>query len=527
MNNENNDIPYVNGSRYPLTSSCTNDLMVLNVEKINDDKDITPFWDMKCSVYNNNLWLPDTSDELNKAIETKVEFWKKKFSPRNTTTHREQYVEITNCDTFIPEDTQVVTSQKIRIYPTNPDTYTEALWQHRRTWNIAVAYLLAEEERNSNLPKEKREWISEYELRSQVREQVRQESRGNFISVISDEAIREVFQAKWKVWEDRKKEAALAKAEGRAPVEISLNYKTVIANKQHFVVQKLGKKGGIYERKLGDCFFTEKMNNDAFMKHGIVSWVRGRWYLICRKLITINPTQKQGRVCSIDPGIRTFATVFSNSSVSKFGDGFVSKYLKPLVKPLYRLKSKRALLINRQKELEENSRKSRWIEEKLIHINRRIHQIENKKNAWVEALHRATAYDIVMNHEVILLPVFKVKEMTKKDRRNIFKSVVRDMLNLSHYKFRCHIKWLAKKYGKTVIDVNEAYTSKTRSWDGYIDNKLGGRKFVSDGNIRVDRDINGARNIMLRAFSKGNYASHHPHVNEMVGKSNRDDIIDT
>ena len=44
------------------------------------------------------------------------------------------------------------------------------------------------------------------------------------------------------------------------------------------------------------------------------------------------------------------------------------------------------------------------------------------------------------------------------------------------------------------------YTSRTRSWDGFVDRKLGGAKTVSDGSIVVDRDMNGARGIMLRAL---------------------------
>ena len=49
--------------------------------------------------------------------------------------------------------------------------------------------------------------------------------------------------------------------------------------------------------------------------------------------------------------------------------------------------------------------------------------------------------------------------------------------------------------------VNEADTSKTCSWNGEIIPKLGDRRVVvgSDG-VRVNRDINGARGIFLRAL---------------------------
>lgn len=50
--------------------------------------------------------------------------------------------------------------------------------------------------------------------------------------------------------------------------------------------------------------------------------------------------------------------------------------------------------------------------------------------------------------------------------------------------------------------VNEAYTSKTVNWTGKVNHNLGGRKLVrgSDGH-EMDRDINGARGIFLRALA--------------------------
>jgi len=45
-------------------------------------------------------------------------------------------------------------------------------------------------------------------------------------------------------------------------------------------------------------------------------------------------------------------------------------------------------------------------------------------------------------------------------------------------------------------------TSKSRSWNGTIDDKLGGKKSITDGKIIVDRDINGARGILLKQLNK-------------------------
>jgi putative transposase len=88
---------------------------------------------------------------------------------------------------------------------------------------------------------------------------------------------------------------------------------------------------------------------------------------------------------------------------------------------------------------------------------------------------------------------------SKRKKRKIGSKVVRGMMDLCHYKFRLMLTWMAKKYGKTLIEVNEAYTSKTQSWNGKI-SKAG--LTISDGSLIVDRDINGARGIFLRAVTR-------------------------
>lgn len=76
------------------------------------------------------------------------------------------------------------------------------------------------------------------------------------------------------------------------------------------------------------------------------------------------------------------------------------------------------------------------------------------------------------------------------------------MLSLEHYKFKMKVKWYAKKYGKIVVECNESYTSKTRSWNGEIEDKLGSKKVIVEGKMTVDRDINGARGILIKQLSQ-------------------------
>ena len=120
-------------------------------------------------------------------------------------------------------------------------------------------------------------------------------------------------------------------------------------------------------------------------------------------------------------------------------------------------------------------------------------------NLVAELHHQATRF-LVDNFDLVLLPAFETREMVQRGRRRIRSKSVRSMLSFAHYQFQQFLLWKAWA-GKQVLLVNEAYTSKTCSWSGEIVANLGGRREIagSDG-VRLDRDINGARGIFLRAL---------------------------
>ncbi|WP_367267742.1 zinc ribbon domain-containing protein [Okeania sp. SIO2C9] len=74
-------------------------------------------------------------------------------------------------------------------------------------------------------------------------------------------------------------------------------------------------------------------------------------------------------------------------------------------------------------------------------------------------------------------------------------------MSFAHYRFKQFLKHKAIQIGKLVIDFCEACTSKTVSWTGEIIN-VGGSKSIKsniDGRV-MDRDVNGAQGIFLRAL---------------------------
>ena len=95
----------------------------------------------------------------------------------------------------------------------------------------------------------------------------------------------------------------------------------------------------------------------------------------------------------------------------------------------------------------------------------------------------------------------ETQDMTRRAGRRIRSKTARMMLSLRHYEFRQRLQRKVWQRGALVLDVNEAYTSKTRSWDGTIKCNLGGASVIRDeSGFGMDRDVNGARGIFLRAL---------------------------
>jgi putative transposase len=256
---------------------------------------------------------------------------------------------------------------------------------------------------------------------------------------------------------------------------------------------------------LGKINLTEKVPDEAIGKTAIISKNKGRWFIQVQQHIKIKHEiqGKDIKCVGIDPGVRTFASGFSQAECFKMGEDFAKIKLNPLMKKVYKLIGRKQKILNL---FNKNDTLPQWANDNLKYINKKINSLKCKKDDILLDLHNRIAFDLISKYDVIFLPSFETKSMTKRKHKNGFRklrtSTCRSMLDLNHYSFKMRIKWYAKKYGKHVIDVNEAYTSKTRSWNGSIDNKLNSKKYISDGSISVDRDINAARNIFIKHLSR-------------------------
>lgn len=217
-----------------------------------------------------------------------------------------------------------------------------------------------------------------------------------------------------------------------------------------------------------------------------LTYRQGRWYLRLSVKQTILLRENQARIVALDPGVRTFQTFFSPDMAGQIGYHSFGRIVR-LCHYLDDLISRIAACPDKKKRyrMRQAANRMRW----------KIRDLRDE-------LHWKTARFLVDTFDVILLPTFETSQMTSRAYRKLRSKTVRSMLTLAHFEFKQRLKAMAFAENKLVIDVCEAYTSKTCSWSGEMV-VVGSRETIrgSDG-IKMHRDANGARGIFLRALGE-------------------------
>lgn len=240
---------------------------------------------------------------------------------------------------------------------------------------------------------------------------------------------------------------------------------------------------GIYPQKSGKGLkFNESLPDN--IKDGRLIWRFAKWWLAVPYKQKLRVAENQGRVVSIDPGVRSFITFYNEKVAGHLGKGDFGR-IQRLCVHMDQLISKRDKCSNKQRKRS---------------MARALKRMRGKLSHLINELHHKAAKFLTDNFDVILLPTFETQSMSQRAGRKISSKTVRNMLTFAHYRFKQFLKWKAHCTGKMVVDCSEAYTSKTHPETGVVRN-IGGASEIKlrDGSI-ADRDIVGARNIMLRAL---------------------------
>ena len=259
------------------------------------------------------------------------------------------------------------------------------------------------------------------------------------------------------------------------------------------------KENGFYVRFLGEMKMAELLpakpqstgkvserDTDAEVKDSQLVMENGRYFLCVPYVEKKKPRKPSGRIVALDPGVRDFMTFFSEDSFGWLGRQCINR--------IQRLCQHSDNLLSRATREQRPLRRA---------LRKAAKSIKVKIRNLIDELHKKVAHFLVTNFDIILLPTFESQQMTKRGARKLRRKSVRQMLSLSHHRFKVFLKQKALEYGVIVIDVCEAYTSKTVSWTGEVVANLGGSKVIkSSEGQHMDRDLNGARGIFIKNVAR-------------------------
>ena len=461
-------------------STCeSNTLMLKSSKTLAQDsatkgKDYGPYWNDQCAEMSSRLWLPTETALQDSEQNSSTLFYSKMVENSWFLTRFHFHQSKNSLLTCLPSYTSFrvdctdsesigIKSRKIRIYP---DFNQRKLLKHwigssRYVYNRTIDYL--------KQPDTIANWM---------------QIKAWLMHDLPDWCDDVPYQVKAMAIKDACQAVKSAKAKWkRDKIFSTVKFRTKKAPSQtiHIPKSSMHHEKGPYHTILGLMSMSERF--DKPQKDCLLTYRAGRWFVVVPIEAATKIAESQGRVVSIDPGIRTFATFYSPDCCGKVGAGDFSRiqrlcyHLDDLISRTRKEKSK-----NKRYRMKKAQCKMRW-----------------KVRDLIDELHYKTALFFVRNFDIILIPKFETSQMSRKMTRKIRAKTVRSMLTFAHFRFQEFLKFKAWEYGKCIINVNEAHTSKTCSWNGKI-KKIGSAKFIKDDNVVVDRDYNGARGIFLRGL---------------------------
>ncbi len=231
-------------------------------------------------------------------------------------------------------------------------------------------------------------------------------------------------------------------------------------------------------------------------------------------------------IVAIDPGEKKFIEFYGLKSY-----GYIGKDIrKPLLKLRDRISKYQKILNKTKTNKSGNKLKNRR------HIKKKITRLYKKIKQIVKELHNQSANYLCKNYDKILIPKFATQEMVKhknktftdfktkeinkgstyEERKQIAKNLtkkcrlsrkVKYVLNtLSHFSFRQHLTEKSAQHGCQLKIITEEFTSLTCTNCGHMSKVYNKRvKECEYCKCKIDRDLNGARNILLKNLDEFKY----------------------
>ena len=279
--------------------------------------------------------------------------------------------------------------------------------------------------------------------------------------------------------------------------KFDVHYRSSKAPQAAIAIRKIQySKGVFYPTFFGkEAIRSSELLPDTIAHDSKLIQTRLGHYYLCVTMPLTPASENQARrlesVVALDPGVRTFQTAYDPS-------GKIIEFGKNDIGHIYRICHHMDKLQSRIDTDTRLRHKARYRTQRAL---RKMHwRIRNL----VDDCHKKMVKFLCSNYDVVLLPSFETKRMVARSRRKIRSKTARAMMTWAHYQFKQRLLFKRQEYPwcKVVI-CDEAYTSKTCGRCGALHQKLGGNKTFKCPSccLVLDRDVNGARNILLKNAS--------------------------
>ena len=438
---------------------------------ISNGKDCVPYWNESCAAKSAKLWWPAKTDWRGSVL-TCLHGWSSRtvekswFSttfqcppPMNLPTTslpllRSLAVECTASASTVRR------SRKIRLYPTAAQRHLLRQWMGtaRFVYNQTVADL--------KQPGTKANWLG---IKTDILRRL-PEWAASVPYQIKSMAVKEACQA---VMNAKRKFKIIGLFQ-------EVNFRSKKAQRDAMFVPKSAVRSySVYVTLLGASLAPREVFPDIRYDCRLV--YQSGEYSLCvpfDRPIRLPENQRPPAV-AVDPGIRTPFTWYSPELTGKFGEHDFGR----IVRLCYHLDALLAKISQARCRVRYRLRKAAG------RIRRRIQRLVNE-------LHTKVAVWLCQHFETIYLPTFETSQMVTKLRSK----TARAMLTWAHYRFKNTLNHLAVVSQSRVVDVNEAYTSKTCSVCGHVQ-EIGSREnwVCASCQTAHDRDYNASRGIFIKS----------------------------
>ena len=208
--------------------------------------------------------------------------------------------------------------------------------------------------------------------------------------------------------------------------------------------------------------------------------VRGRHFLqVPLKKQVKRAVYDEKPVVALDPGVRKFLTGFRSDAMAfTLGENFASKLMTIL---------KYIDIIDSQMKAASCKQRQR-LRKKKMHLYGKYKDLRDE-------FHWKVINWLTSDHSLILIPHLQTQKLSQSSRTK----GNREMLAVGHYTFLEKLKCKCKERNVGLMIVDEAYTTKTCGCCGSLVNVGSSETFCcSSCTYSADRDVNGARNILLK-----------------------------